>query len=311
MPHTNFKTTDVMNYRFLLLMVLSVALNASAKLNVITTTADLGAIAREVGGEQVKVTVLARPTEDPHFVDPKPSFLVQLSRADLLIEGGAELEVGWLPPLIDGSRNSKIAYGAPGHLVASQGIDLLEVPAVLSRAQGDIHAMGNPHYTVDPENAIKVSENIRAKLSELDPKGSSTFSKNQNEFAKKVESKLKEWEQTLAPYKGQHMASYHKSWTYFGKRFGFEIDIFLEPKPGIPPSPSHLAEVIEEMKKDKVKAIFCEPYLNHKTAERVGSETGAEVIEVSQFPGALKGVKDDYISLIDHIVNSLASALKK
>jgi zinc/manganese transport system substrate-binding protein len=293
------------------LLFFSVALPLQAKLNVVATTADLGAIAKEVGGDEVKVTVLARSTEDPHFVDAKPSFLVQLSRADLLIQGGAELEVGWLPPLIDGARNPKIALGAPGNLNASQGVELLEVPATLSRAQGDIHAMGNPHFTTDPDNAIKVSENIANKFCELDKKGCDKFKKNQKTFADRVTARLKEWEQALAPFKGQHVASYHNSWPYFGKRFGLGFDIFLEPKPGIPPSPAHLAEVIEQMKKDKVKAIFCEPYLNHKTAERVGEETGAEVIEVSQFPGALKGVKDDYISLLDHIVNSLAQSLKK
>jgi zinc/manganese transport system substrate-binding protein len=301
-----------MKFKILLsLLALSCVLPSHAKLNVITTTADLGALAKEVGGDEVKITVLARTTEDPHFVDPKPSFLVQLSRADLLIEGGAELEIGWLPPLIDGARNPKLAAGAPGHLAANQGVQLLEVPATLSRAQGDIHAMGNPHFIVDPENALKVSENIAAKFCALDPKGCDKFKRNQKAFADRLQAKLREWDQRLAPFKGQHVASYHNSWPYFGKRFDLIFDIFLEPKPGIPPSPAHLAEVIDQMKKDKVKAIFCEPYLNHKTAEKVGEETGAVVIEVSQFPGALKGVKDDYISLLDHVVNSLAEALKK
>jgi len=287
------------------------AVAMQAKLNIVATTSDLGAVAREVGGDEVKVTVLARPTEDPHFVDAKPSFLVQMSRADLLIEGGAELESAWLGPLVDGSRNPKIQKGAPGHFAANVDVRILEVPSVLDRSQGDIHAGGNPHYLTDPANAQIVARNLAAKFCALDPRACEKFKRNAAAFNARLETKLKEWEQALAPFKGEHVVAYHNSWPYFAKKFGLEIDIFLEPKPGIPPSPAHLAGVIEVMKKEKVRAIFCEPFLNHKTAEKVAEETGATVLEVSQFPGAFKGVKADYISLMDYIVSSLAKALGK
>lgn len=290
-------------------LTLGCALVAHAKLNIVATTSDLGAIAREVGGEEVKVTVLARSTEDPHFVDAKPSFLVQMSRADLLIEGGAELEAAWLAPLIDGSRNPKLQRGAPGHFAANQGVQILEVPSTLDRSQGDIHAAGNPHYLTDPVNAKIVAENLAAKFCTLEPKASEKFKRNAAAFGTRIDAKLAEWEKTLAPFKGRHIVAYHNSWPYFGQRFGMPVDVFLEPKPGIPPTPAHLENVIGIIKKDKIGAIFCEPFLNHKTADRVAEETGAKVIEVSQFPGAIKGVKDDYISLLDYIVSSLAKAL--
>jgi zinc/manganese transport system substrate-binding protein len=301
-----------MKFRYLFYFLLcSAVLPLHAKINVVATTADLGSIAEEVGGKNVKVIVLARPTEDPHFVDAKPSFFVKLSRADLLIEGGAELEIGWLPPLIDGARNPRIAVGAKGHLKASQGIQLLEVPATLNRAQGDIHAMGNPHFIIDPVNAMLISRNIAGRYAELDPKNAAKYHKNQADFAARLEAKTKEWQKMLAPFKGRHVAAFHDSWPYFSQRFGLVIDIFLEPKPGIPPTPSHLAEVIEQMKAENVKAILCEAYQNRKTAEKVAADTGAEVLDVSQFPGAIKGVKDDYISLLDYIIGSLAKALGK
>jgi zinc/manganese transport system substrate-binding protein len=294
-----------------LLATLACAITANAKLNVIVTTADLGALAREVGGDQVKITVLARPTEDPHFVDAKPSFLVQMSRADLLIEGGAELEAAWLAPLIDGSRNAKLRRGAEGHLAANSGVRILEVPATLDRAQGDIHAVGNPHFLTDPDNAKIVVQSITEKFCALDARSCEKFRQNARAFTQRLVAKIRDWEATLAPFRGQHIVAYHNSWPYFSKHFGFELDLFLEPKPGIPPTPAHLASVIDVMKKEKAKVIFCEPFLNHKTADRVAEETGATVIEVSQFPGAIKGVKDDYISLLDYIVSSLAKALAK
>lgn len=301
-----------MNIRIIsALAAMACSLAAEAKLNIVATTADLGAIAREVGGDDVKVTVLARPTEDPHFVDAKPSFLVQMSRADLLIEGGAELEAAWLAPLVDGGRNPKLKRGASGHFAANQGVQILEVPATLDRSQGDIHAAGNPHYLTDPLNAKIVAENLAAKFCALDPGACDKFKRNANAFNTRLEAKINAWEQMLAPYRGQHLAAYHNSWPYFAKHFGLQLDIFLEPKPGIPPTPAHLASVIETMKKESVHAIFCEPFLNHKTADRVAEETGATVIEVSQFPGGVKGVKDDYISLLDYIVTSLAKALGK
>jgi zinc/manganese transport system substrate-binding protein len=292
-----------------LLALLSNALPAHAKLNVVATTPDLAAIAREIGGDHIDITTLAKPTEDPHFVDAKPSFIVKLNRADLLIEGGAELEIGWLPALLDQARNSKLAPGAPGHVACAQGVPLLEVPSTLDRSRGDIHAAGNPHYLVDPENAKRVAQHIADAFCAQDPKSSAAYRANVVKFTAALDAKLSEWERALAPFKGQQLAAYHNSWLYFGNRFGLKIDLFLEPKPGLPPTPTHLAEVIAKMRQDKVRVIIVDPYLNRRTAETVAEQTGATVVDVSQFPGGIKGTEGGYIPLLDHLVGAIAQAL--
>src|SRR5471032_686885 len=225
--------------RLLFLPILAVLiLPAHAKLNVVATTPDLGAIALEIGGDQIDLTTLAKPTEDPHFVDAKPSFLVKLSHADALIEGGAELEAGWLTPLLEGARNPKLEAGQPGRIAASEGVALLEVPAALDRSQGDIHASGNPHYLTDPLNARIVAAHIARSLAELDAKSADTFQANLKKFDAQLDTKLAEWQKLLAPYQGRPLVTYHNYWIYFGRRFGFPMELFLEPKPGIPPTPA-------------------------------------------------------------------------
>lgn len=280
-----------------------------AKLTVVATTADLGSIAREIGGDRVEITTLAKPTEDPHFVDPKPSFIIKLNRADALLEGGAELEIGWLTPLLEGARNRKLALGQPGRVICSKGVEMLEVPTVLDRAQGDIHAAGNPHYLTDPANAKIVASNIAAAFARLDANSADFFQANLKRFITQLDTKLAEWQKALALYQGRRIVAYHNSWPYFAKRFGVKVDLFLEPKPGIPPSPAHLAGVIAKMKADKIGVVFVEPQLSRRTAENVARNTGAAVVEVSHFPGGVKGTEAGYLALMDHIVNSLAKAL--
>jgi zinc/manganese transport system substrate-binding protein len=282
---------------------------AAAKLNVVATTPDLGALARDIGGDHIELTVLAKPTEDPHFVDAKPSLIVKLNRADVLLEGGAELEVGWLPRLLDEARNSKVAAGAPGHVSCSQGVPLKEIPATLDRSKGDIHAAGNPHYLVDPVNAKIVARNISQAFCALDPGSAAAYRGNEQKFDAALDAKLAEWQKKLEPFKGQQVVAYHNSWLYFGDRFGLNIDIFLEPKPGVPPTPRHLAEVILKMKQDKVHVILVDPYLNRRTAETVAAKTGATVLDMAQFPGGVKGTEGGYIALMDYLVNSVAKAL--
>jgi len=282
---------------------------ALGKLNVVATTPDLASTAREIGGDHIDVTTCARPPDAPHFVDAKPSFIVKLNHADVLIEGGAELEIGWLPALLDQARNSKLAPGAPGHVACAQGIPLLEVPSTLDRSRGDIHAAGNPHYLVDPANAKAVAAHITEAFCAQDEKSADYYRANLKKFTDAIDAKLNEWERVLAPFKGQQLAAYHNSWLYFGNRFGFKIDLFLEPKPGIPPTPTHLAEVITKMRQDKVRGILVDPYLNRRTAETVAEKTGATVIDVSQFPGGMKGTEGGYIPLLDHVVNAVARAL--
>jgi len=292
----------------IILAALLLAVVAQAKLNIVATTPDLGAIAKEIGGDAITLTTLAKPTEDPHFVDAKPSFIVKLNRADVVIEGGAELEIGWLPALLDQSRNEKLAAGAPGHVNCAKGVPLMDVPATLDRSRGDIHAAGNPHYIIAPSNAKIVAQNIAAALAEVDAKNAETYRANLQKFTATLDAKITEWQQTLAPFKGASVVAYHDSWPYFARDFGLKIELYLEPKPGVPPTPSHLAEVIMKMKKEKAQVIIVDPYLNRRTAETVARDTGAVVLDVTQFPGGLKGTEGGYIQLEDYLVNALAKA---
>src|ERR1041385_3138573 len=289
--------------------LLASGLAAQASLNVVATLPDFGALAREIGGDKVNVTVLAKPTEDPHFVDARPSFVVQLRTADVLIDGGAELEIGWLPPLLQNARNPKIDVGKPGRVVASQGIRLTNVPTNVTRAAGDVHALGNPHFMTDPIIAKAVAQHIAQSFSAVDPANATDYQANYKKFEATINAKLQQWGAAMLPFKGQHVVAYHDSWPYFAHRFGINIDIFLEPKPGIPPSPSHLAEVIEKMKAQKIKAIIVEPFHDRKIAERVASATGAKVVDFAQYPGALPNT-DTYVKLIDALVANLSAALK-
>src|SRR6478752_2207867 len=255
----------------ILTAILGCALPSHAKIKVVATLPDLGALAREIGGDKVEVGVLAKPTEDSHFVDARPSFVVQLRDADVLIDGGAELEIGWLPPLLQNARNPKIEAGKPGRVEASQGVRLMNVPTNVTRAAGDVHALGHPHFCVDPIIAKAIAQHIAQAFSAIDPANAAAYDANYKKFEAAINARLQQWGAALLPFKGQHIAAYHDSWPYFGHRFGLEIDIFLEPKPGIPPSPSHLAEVIAQMKAQKIKAIIVEPYHDRKIAERVAS----------------------------------------
>ena len=291
----------------ILLSILVGASNGDAAdtLEVVATTPDLAAVARAVGGDRVDVTALARPTEDPHFVDAKPSHVVTLNRADMLIEGGADLEVGWLPPLMEGARNPKIAPGAPGHVRASDGIRLLDVPVVLDRSQGDIHAMGNPHLMMDPMNARTVAGHLAEALCGVDAAACATYKANAAAFQGRIDAKMQDWTAALSPYKGMPIVTYHTTWRYFAERCGLVSDVFLEPKPGIPPSPPHLAEVMQQMNERKIRLILVEPFQSRKTAEAVADRTNAVVVDVCQFPGGLPGTDNDYVALIDADVKAI------
>lgn len=293
----------------LVLALLSCTGALQARLNVVATTPDLAAIATVIGGKGVTITTLAKPTEDPHFVDAKPSFILKLNRADALIEGGAELEIGWLPPLVNQARNQKIMPGQPGRIACSQGVDMLEVPSSLDRSKGDIHASGNPHFMNDPVTARLVAQHIADAFAKLDSKDAATYQANLTKFLGDLDARLKLWQATLAPFKGSTIVAYHDLWPYFAKRFELKIDVFLEPKPGIPPTPSHLAEVITRMKSEHIGVIMVEPFQSRKTAEAVASATGATIVETTQYPGGVKGTDAGYIELMDYIVNSLARAL--
>jgi zinc/manganese transport system substrate-binding protein len=280
-----------------------------APITVVATTPDLASIAREIGGSAVDVKALAKPTEDAHFVDAKPSHIVTLNRADVLIEGGAELELGWLPPLLESARNSKIAAGAPGRIVASHGIKMLEIPATFDRSKGDVHALGNPHFLIDPLNAKIVAANIAEHLAQVDPKSAATYRSNLQAFESKVDAKLAEWQKQLAPYKGAKIVTYHKDFVYLAERFGLDIVGTLEPKPGIAPSPSHLATIISTMRSQNAHVILVQPYQNRKTAETVARQTEATVLDMPQQPGAAKDAST-YFTMMDYLIRTLANGLQ-
>jgi zinc/manganese transport system substrate-binding protein len=279
-------------------------------LTVVATTPDLAAVAREIGGDLVTVTALAKPTEDPHFVDAKPSHLVTLNRADVLIEGGAELELGWLPSLLDNARNDKIAAGAPGRVVASQGIKMMEIPTTFDRSKGDVHSLGNPHFMLDPLNVKIIAGEIADHLSQVNPAGAEKFKANLTKFDASVDQKMSEWQKMLEPFKGAKIVTYHKDFVYLGSRFDLNIVEQLEPKPGISPSPAHLAQVVTTMRNTGAKLILVQPYQNRKTAETVARQTGGTVVDLSQQPGAVPNT-DTYFALMDNVVKTLAKALQE
>ncbi len=291
------------------ILLAALVCTAHAKLNVVTTLPDYAALAREIGGDLVDVTAMGKPTEDPHFVDARPSFIVKLRTADVLIEGGAELEIGWLPPLLQTARNSKIEVGASGRVQASEGVHLLDVPATLTRAAGDVHASGNPHFMVDPIIAKAVAAHIATAFAAADAAHAATYQANNQKFTATIDAKLQEWGRAMLPFRGQHVAAYHDDWLYFAHRFGLDVNVFLEPKPGVPPSPARLAEVIGLIKANNIKAIIVEPYHNRKIAEKVASSTGASVVDAAQYPEALPNTTT-YIQLIDVLVARITTALK-
>jgi ABC-type Zn uptake system ZnuABC Zn-binding protein ZnuA len=294
-----------------LLLAMPAVASAQGKLNVVTTTEDLGSLAREVGGDKVSVTALAKGYQDPHFVDPKPSFILAVSRADVLIVVGRELEIGWLPPLLTSSRNGKIQQAGKGYLDASTNVRILEIPTgQITRAMGDVHPLGNPHYWLEPGNGRRIAQSIRDKFSELSPGNASYFAQRYTDFDTRLAAGEKRWDAAMAPYKGTKIVTYHRSWPNFMERFGLDVMGYVEPKPGIPPSPSHTIELIDEMKRQGAKLIVVEPYFDLKTPQAIATQVGGKVLVLAPSVGGSKEATD-YIQLFDYDVNQLVAALKQ
>ncbi len=283
---------------------------AWAKLNVVATLPDFGAIASVVGGDEVLVTTLARGTEDPHFVDARPSFIRVLNRADVLIEGGAELEVGWLPPLVNNARNPKILGDEPAHVLMNRGIRMLDLPAgPIDRSMGDVHPGGNPHYTLDPANGAIMAVTVGEALAKVDPAHADLFRRNAKQFGEQLAAKVAEWTRALAPYRGTKVVTYHKSFDYLLDRFGFELVGTIEPRPGIEPSPTHINSLIPKMKAAGVRLILCEPNRPRKTPAHLAEATGARLVLLPGLVGGAEKVTD-YQGLFDHHVRQLTEALQ-
>ncbi|GAB6065824.1 zinc ABC transporter substrate-binding protein [Aquifex pyrophilus] len=249
-----------------------------AQIKVVATYPWIGSLVREIGKDNVSVYVIAKPNEDPHFVVPKPSHIVHLRRADLLVINGASLEIGFLPPLLDQSANPRIQPGSPGFLDLSQFVELIQKPRQVSRALGDIHPEGNPHYHLDPMNIPKLAKAITMKLCELDTDNCNAYRKNLEEFLSRWEIKLKEWNEKMKPLRGKKVIAYHHLYDYFLLRYGLILVGTIEPLPGIPPNPRHINKLLEKMKKENVKCILQDTYHEKKTARFLASRTGAVVL---------------------------------
>ena len=283
---------------------------ASAALNVVTATQDLASIAQEIGGDKIKVTALAKGYQDPHFVEAKPSFVLTLNKADLLIVIGRDLEIGWLPPLITQSRNAKIQPGAAGYLDPSTSAKILELPTgTVTRAMGDVHPLGNPHYWLDPENGRRIARTIKDKLSEMDGVNAAFYAQREADFERRLTEAQQRWKAQLAPYKGVKVVTYHRSWANFADAFGLDVIGYIEPKPGIPPTPQHTLDVINAMKAQNVKIVMVEPYFDLKTPNSIASNTGGKVLVM---PPSVGGVPQatDYFKLFDTDVALLTDAIK-
>jgi len=273
---------------------------------VVTTTEDLADLTKEIGLDKVKVVSLSYGYQDPHLVEPRPSMVVQLKKADMLVKIGMDLDI-WVDSLIQASRNSNIVYKARGYVDASVGILRLEVPkGKIDASMGDIHIYGNPHYWLDPGNAKPITKNILDGLCKISPENTEYFKNNRNHYLEKLNKAIEIWNEKMKPYKGKKIVTYHKSWSYFAKHFDLEVIATVEPKPGIPPSPAHLNSLINLMKKEKPELILHEIFYPKKTSEMVSKETQTKLIILPTSVGGIKEIKD-YISLFDYIIEKIIS----
>ena len=286
------------------------AVAEAKKLMVVTSTTDMAALTQEVGGDRIEVESIAKGYQDPHFVEAKPSFLLKLRRADLLIHVGLQLEIGWLPPLITQSGNPRIQMGAQGNLDASRFAEILEIPqGTVTRAEGDVHPFGNPHYWLDPDNGRRIARGIANKLADLDPGNSAVFQQRFQDFDKRLSAAEQKWDADMKPWRGRKVVTCHRSFTNFAKHFGLEVIEYVEPRPGIPPTPGHTIEVIQLMKRENCKVVLVEPYFDLKTPQSIGREAGAQVVVYLPSVGGEKQVTN-YIELFDYDIGLLNKAFQ-
>jgi len=283
---------------------------AAGKLNLVASTTDMAALAQEVGGDRIAVESVARGYQDPHYVEAKPSFLLLLRRADLLVLVGLELEIAWLPPLITQSGNPKIQVGASGYFDASRFAQILEIPTtVVTRAMGDVHPLGNPHYWLEPENGRRIARGIAGKLAEMRPQDAAYFQQRYQVFDQKLKQAEQTWESQMRPFRGRKVVTYHNSWPNFAQRFGLNVVGYIEPRPGIPPSPAHTVELIALMKREGVKVTLVEPYFDLRTPNSVAAATGAKVVVMMPSVGGEKQITD-YFKLFDYDIKLLTDAFR-
>jgi zinc/manganese transport system substrate-binding protein len=293
----------------LLLAVVTTIGSAQGKLQVVTTIPDLEDIARQIGGEKVETFSIAVGYQNPHFVDPKPSYILKLSGADVFLTVGLDLESGWVPPLLNSARNPKILPGGEGYVDASVNVPLLQIPTSVSREQGDIHIYGNPHYWLDPANGKIIARNVRDAFVVARPTDAQYFDENLARFEQAVDARIEVWNSEMDALVGLSIVAYHNQWPYFESAFGLNIVEFLEPKPGIPPTPSQLARVIGLISERDIKVIIISPYYQADAADLVARKTGAQVATLATSVGAFDGI-DTYLDLFDYNLNAVKEALE-
>ncbi|MFZ1678499.1 MAG: metal ABC transporter substrate-binding protein [Saprospiraceae bacterium] len=277
-------------------------------IHVVTTTQDTRSITELIGGDKVDVFAIATGYQNPHFVDPKPSYIIKLSSADMYVTLGLDLESGWSPSLLSSSRNTKIQKGSNGYVDASVGVSLMQVPSSINRAEGDIHAFGNPHYWLDPMNGKIIARNICNGLEKISPENKSTFEANLKKFDDQIDLKMKAWTASMAGFRGAKVIAYHNEWVYFENRFGLQIVDFMEPKPGIPPTPSQLVKIIKEVKDNSIKVIITSPYFTASSSDVVSKQTGVKTLVLATSVGAFDSIKN-YYDLFDYNIRLLSGAL--
>jgi zinc/manganese transport system substrate-binding protein len=280
---------------------------AEAKLRVVASIETLADLSRQVGGDRIEVTSLSKGYQDPHFVEAKPSLVLALNRADALVYVGLDLEVGWLPPLVQQSRNGRIQRGQPGNIDASTSIRPEDVPSVPSdqlRALGDIHPLGNPHYWIPSKNARAIARLLAERLTALDGAGAATYKAELARFEARLASKEKEWESAAAPLRGTRIVTYHKSWSYLARWLGLEEVGYIEPKPGIPPTANHTAQLVELMKKTGVRLVVVESFYPSTMARFVADNARARLVAAPSNVGATPAIKT-YFDLVDAVIAAL------
>lgn len=289
---------------FGLLLWASAAL-AAEPVSIVTTTADIAAIVKAIGGDRVAVESIAKGYQDPHFVEAKPSFVRVVNRARMLFNVGLELEVGWLPLLIQGARNPSMTV-----VDLSSGIAVLEKPSgPVSRAQGDVHPLGNPHYWLDPRNGVIMARRVTQELKTVAAADAATFDQNLKSFEMDTTARRKRWEEQMAPFRGAELVSYHKEWEYLVNWLGLNVVGYVEDKPGIPATPRHLEELVQTMQQKKVKALLASNYTNPNVPKSVAEKTGAKLVILASSVGGEESIRT-YGDLFESIVGKLTGALK-
>ena len=289
------------------LSVFSGALFGAEKLSVVATTTTLASIAKEVAGDKIRIEAIASPKQNIHHYAPTPKDVFRVKRADVFIHEGLDLEA-WRQPLLDAAGNPRFLGEGKDSIDVSRGISLLEIPTTLSRAEGDIHAFGNPHYTGDPENAKIIALNIAEGLANVDPENAAFFQKNASDFNERLDVKIKDWKARMAGFQGVPVVTYHRSWSYFVNRFGLSVIGEVEPKPGIPPTAKHLAALIQQIKDKKARVIIKEYFEENRTPKKIAEETGIRIVNLSQAVGEPENAKD-YLSLMEQDISLLEEAL--